>query len=289
MIRAVGLIGLALLTGCIPRTPNPHYELGKPYAVRGTWFYPNENYDLDDTGLASVYGSGHDSLTSNGEAFDRSEVSAGHPTLQLPAVARLTNLENGRSVLVRINDRGAGNPARLVDVTPRAAVLLGMREDGATRVRLQVLPAESRAAADALPGRPRLAMATAPRGVVASSDLPPPPGMRAEGTPIRAAGAPASAGDTPAVIARLPETVTQTAAQPGRLWVRLDTFEDYIYAAVQRARVSDMGAGIQETYDGRVHRFWARIGPFDTVPLSENALRRALDRGIPDARIVVEP
>jgi hypothetical protein len=70
--------------------------------------------------------------------------------------------------------------------------------------------------------------------------------------------------------------------------VRLDTFEDYQYAAVQRARMSYLGAGIEEGFDGRVHRFWARIGPLDTVRQADSALNEALARGIPDARIVVE-
>ncbi len=288
MRRWLVLMGLALLAGCVPPAANPRYELGRPYQVRGIWFYPNENYTLDDTGLASVFGSNHAPLTSNGEVFDQSVVMAGHPTIQLPAIARLTNLENGRSILVRINDRGAGNPARLIDVTRRTATLLAMRDNAATRVRLQVLPAESRAATEALPGRPLLAVAVAPRGAVMASALPPPPGVRSEVGRVSQATGPTASNDVVASIGRLPETVTQEQANPRRLWVRLDTFEEYQYAAVQRARMSYLGAGIEEAFDGRVHRFWVRIGPLDTVRQAEGALSDALARGIPDARIVVE-
>ena len=219
MKRLCALLSLLALTGCFGPRPNPHYDLGRPYRVRGVWFYPSENFNLDQTGLAAVYGSGHGRLTSDGEGFSQSAVTAGHPSIQLPAVARLTNLENGRSMLVRINDRGAGNPARLLDVTRRTAALLGMRDDGATRVRVQVLAEESHAASDPLPGHPRLSVATAPRGAVVATDLAPPPGMgAAPARPVPAAvtPAPSPSTDAPVPLARLPETVTLGPANPGR-------------------------------------------------------------------------
>jgi hypothetical protein len=101
----------------------------------------------------------------------------------------------------------------------------------------------------------------------------------------------ASAGDAPAWVcaaARTPETVTQDQAIPGRLWLRLDTFEEYQYAVVQRARMSYPGATIEQSFDGRVHRYWVRIGPLDTVRQADDTLNDAFARGIPDARIVVE-
>ena len=146
------LFGLALLAGCTRPVATPRYELGRPYQAGSVWYYPRESYDLNETGLAAVYGTGHKPLTANGEIFDTSVAAAAHPTIQLPAVARLTNLENGRSLLVRINDRGTGNPGRLIEVTRRAAALLDMRGSDATRVRLEVLPAESHAAPDARAG-----------------------------------------------------------------------------------------------------------------------------------------
>lgn len=287
MRRLPILLGLALLTGCIPPKPAPRYELGSPYQVRGVWFYPNETDTLDDTGLASVYGSGHAPLTANGEVFDPAIATAGHPTVQLPAIARLTNLENGRSILVRINDRGSGNPARLIDVTRRAAALLAMRDGAPTRVRLKLLPEESHAAADALPGRPRLAVAMAPRAAVAAVALAP-PGTRQETVRPVAATGPTVSDQGPATIDRLPETVTQEPANPRRLWVRLDTFEEYQYAATQRVRMRYLGATMVESFDGRVHRFTARVGPFDTARQAEDTQADAFARGIPDARIVVE-
>ena len=153
------------------------------------WFYPRESFDLDETGLAAVAKGDTARLTTDGEVFDQTALAAGHPTIQLPAIARLTNLENGREVTVRLNDRGSGDPRRLVEVTRRTAQLLAMPPDGVARVRLQVLPNESHAAADALPGAPSLAIDRGPsrrgrgRGTGASARCP--PGQRT-GTPRRA-------------------------------------------------------------------------------------------------------
>ena len=288
MRRIAALLSLLALAACFGPKPNPHYQLGQPYQPGGVWFYPSETYTLDESGLAAVYGSGHPSLTADGEAFDQSVVMAGHPTIQLPAVARLTNLENGRSVLVRINDRGTGNPARLVEVTRRTATLLGMAADRATRVRLKILPEESHAAIDALPGRPQLAMAAVPRATVVATDLAPPPGIAAATHTVGGNEAPVAPADATPTIVRLPETVTQGSAAPGRLWVRLDTFAEYPYAIAQQKRMSVWGATVDRIFNGRERLFRVQVGPIDSVGQADQVLRDALARGIPDAHIVVD-
>ena len=168
-----------LMFGCTPPLkPDPHYVLAKPYQVGRVWFYPRESYDLDQTGLASVVQGNASRLTTDGEVFDQTALAAAYPTIQLPAIARITNLETGREVTVRLNDQGSGDPHRLVQVTRRTATLLGMPPNGVARVRLQVLPNESRAAADPLPGAPSLALTAAPLGAVQVAELAPPPGDR---------------------------------------------------------------------------------------------------------------
>jgi rare lipoprotein A len=291
-IRPIGFIAIALLTfGCTQQAPkpDPHYLLGKPYRAGNIWFYPAETFDLDQTGLASVAKGDPVRLTSDGEAFDQTALAAGHPTIQLPAIARLTNLENGREVTVRLNDRGSGDPRRLVEVTKRTALLLAMPPDGVARVRLQVLPNESHAAADALPGAPSLAMTTAPRGGVEVADLAPPPGIR-QGNgrvlPDAPVAAPAEA-QTAVPPMRMPEAITQTAPRPGQLMVELDTFEEYQYAAVQRAKMGWANAQIISTADGRTRRFRVEVGPLPDVAHADAVLDQALASGIPDARIVV--
>jgi len=126
--------------------------LGGGYQAGGAWYYPQASYSAVQTGLATIYADGHAKLTSDGEKFDQHALAAAHQTLQLPAIARLTNLESGRQVLVRINDRGPAAPDRLVAVTRRTAELLAFPPSGIAHVRLEILPAESHAAAEAVGG-----------------------------------------------------------------------------------------------------------------------------------------
>jgi rare lipoprotein A len=289
--RPILALGL-LLFGCVPPAPkpDPHYFLGQPHQTGGIWFYPRESFDLDETGLAAIARNDTPRLTADGELFDQSALAAAHATIQLPAIARLTNLENGRQVAVRLNDRDSGDPRRLVEITRRTALLLAIAPDSVARVRLQVLPNESHAAADELPGAPSLAIEAAPRGQVQVAELAPPPGARlatGRAVPVTAAIQPARpVSEAPPM--RLPETITQTAPQPGQLLVRLDTFDQYQYAAVQRAKMAAAGARIVTTVQNRRHRFRVDIGPLPDIARAEAVLEQALASGIPDARIVVD-
>ncbi len=294
MVLRLAICGVLLLAfGCTKPTPQPalHYVLGKPYQASGVWHYPADSNELDETGLADVLPDGHASLTTDGEVFEQGAMAAAHATLQLPAIARLTNLETGRSVVLRINDRGTGNPRRLVEVTRRVATLLGIPPGGGAQVRLQVLPNESRAAIDGLPDAPRLGVVAAPRGAVEATDLPPPPGSRQGGGHAAPDVHLAAEQATPATavpLLHLPETVTQGPVQSGRLWVRLDTFEEYQYAAIQRAKLNGLGPTIVTSRTGRSQAFRVQIGPIPTVARADAVLNQALAAGIPDARIVVE-
>jgi rare lipoprotein A len=284
-------VALALLTfGCTPPLkPDLHYVLGRPYQAGNVWFYPRETYDLNETGIAAITRNDAAGLTTDGEVFDQTALAAGHPTIQLPAIARLTNLENGREVTVRLNDRGSGDPRRLVEITKRTAVLLAIPPGGLARVRLHVLGNESHNAADALPGAPSLAMTAAPRGGVEVAELAPPPGVRqGNGRPLPAvtASGPAEALAAPPPM-RLPEDIIQTVPQPGALMVELDTFEEFQYAAVQRAKMSGYGARIVTTVDGRTRRYRVEVGPLPDIAQADAVLDQALASGIPDARIIV--
>lgn len=287
------LLILGALAGCMPRppivVPDPHFVLGPAYQAGGVWHYPRENYDLYETGLAQATEAGHPSLTSDGERYDPTAMAAAHPTLQLPAIARVSNMETGRSVLVRVNDRGTGNPGRLIEMTPRVAALLGVPADGVARVQVQVLAAESHAADEAMSGAPRLALEPAPRDAVEVSELPPLPGSR-QGQGHALAGPRAAEAEvaTAMLPLRLPEAVTQGTPNPGRLWVRFGSFEEYQYAAILHARVIGLRPRVERVIEGRAPLFRVESGPFDDVRQADAALDQALAAGIPDARIVVE-
>ncbi len=114
------------------------YRVGKPYTVAGRMYVPEENPRYRAEGLASWYGEDfHGRLTANGEAFDMDAITAAHPTLPIPSYARVTNLDNRRSIIVRINDRGPYHGNRVIDLSAKTAELLGFRANGVARVRVE--------------------------------------------------------------------------------------------------------------------------------------------------------
>jgi len=114
------------------------YKVGSPYRVAGRWYHPQENPSYDRTGVASWYGTGfHGRRTANGEVYDMYALTAGHPTLPLPSYAYVTNLQNGRTILVRINDRGPYAKDRLIDLSFQSARMLDYHNHGLTRVRVR--------------------------------------------------------------------------------------------------------------------------------------------------------
>jgi rare lipoprotein A len=114
------------------------YKVGRPYRVGGRWYHPHENPNYDRVGTASWYGTAfHGRRTSNGEIYDMYALTAGHPTLPMPSYAYVTNLQNGRTVLVRINDRGPYARDRLIDLSYRTAHTLGYHNQGTARVRVR--------------------------------------------------------------------------------------------------------------------------------------------------------
>ena len=101
-----------------PTVAKGRYKVGTPYQIKNVWYYPKVEYDYDETGIASWYGPNfHQKLTANGEIFDQNAITAAHRTLPMPSIVRVTNLENGRSLIVRINDRGPFAHGRIIDLS----------------------------------------------------------------------------------------------------------------------------------------------------------------------------
>lgn len=113
-------------------------QVGKPYKVRGVWYYPKEEKNYRKVGRASWYGDAfHGRLTANGEIYDMTHLTAAHPTMPLPSYARVTNTENGASVIVRVNDRGPYANGRIIDLSKRAAELLDYTHAGVAKVKVE--------------------------------------------------------------------------------------------------------------------------------------------------------
>jgi rare lipoprotein A len=158
-------------------------KIGAPYQVGGTWYVPAHEPDYDETGVASWYGNEFQGKpTANGEIFDMNVVSGAHPTLPIPSLVEVTNLANGRSIIVRINDRGPFVGSRLIDMSARGAQLLGFREQGHTNVRVRYVgpaDAEPRVTQDNLTPSTQLAANMATKPLPANAAPPALPPVRA--------------------------------------------------------------------------------------------------------------
>ena len=124
----------------LPALRSPHYKVGKAYKINGRWYQPAEDPTYNRTGIASWYGRDfHGRPTANGEIFDMNQMTAAHTTLPLPSLVEVKNLENGRRVTVRVNDRGPFANDRIIDLSRAAARELGFEQNGLARVRVRYL------------------------------------------------------------------------------------------------------------------------------------------------------
>lgn len=133
-----------------------YYKIGTPYQINGTWYHPKEQPDYDEVGVASWYGpTFHGKATANGDVFDENALTAAHRTLPLPSMVRVTNIENNRSIILMVNDRGPFSKGRILDVSKRAADILGFRQKGTAKVRVEFLPGQTKQLVANLPGAPK--------------------------------------------------------------------------------------------------------------------------------------
>ena len=197
------------------------YRVGKPYTVAGRVYVPEEDVHYREEGLASWYGDDfHGRLTANGEVFDMASLTAAHPTLPMPCYARVTNLANGKSLIVRVNDRGPYHGNRLMDVSSRAADLLEFKGNGVARVRVEYV---GRAPLEGSDDRQLVATlrtgvpAPSPSMVRVASARPFVPEIASSSRPIRGEvpmpeGRPYSLGNTQADMASLNSTSEMSAS-----------------------------------------------------------------------------
>jgi rare lipoprotein A len=155
------VLAAALLAGCAghppPRADNTGapppasevqglgaYKVGNPYQIAGAWYRPAEDFSYDETGIASWYGEDfHGKYTANGEIYDLNAMTAAHRTLPMPTIVQVTNLDNGRTIELRVNDRGPFARGRIIDVSRRAAQLLGFENQGTAKVRVRIMVPET--------------------------------------------------------------------------------------------------------------------------------------------------
>lgn len=266
-----------------------NFKIGKPYRVEGQWYQPQEDYELVETGIASWYGPGFDGKhTANGEIFDENELTAAHRTLQLPSLVRVTNLDNGRSVVVRVNDRGPFKRGRIMDVSKKAAQLLGFANIGTAKVRLEVMTRESMEIAMAAKrgedtrGR-EISYNTQGRG-----EVPRPVLTEATYTPGTASVATAAPGHTNHGVFYPDPVVSQEPVQPTTIFVQVGAFSVQDNAQNMAQKLQAFGAA--HVYPAMVagRQFYRVRIPAATVDEADMILARIASSGNGDAIIVVD-
>jgi rare lipoprotein A len=286
-----------------PRPPEDHtvlvppnagvYKVGQPYQVDNVWYYPREQPDYDETGIASWYGPtfyGHH--TANGEMYDGNQLTAAHKTLPMPVNVRVTNLDNGKSLIVRVNDRGPYARGRIIDLSKRAAELLDVVQTGTARVRVTYMsradinggappPETPPAIASALPAAPSGKVDSAALGIVPGAAVTP---------PVKTASMPTPAPLPPQLFADTQPTgkVTRVPVPAEtRLYVQLGAFSKMENA---KALLNKVGGDlrISTLQRGGQTLYRVRSAPLASVQDADAALSRITGAGANDAHIVVD-
>ncbi|MEO1190183.1 MAG: septal ring lytic transglycosylase RlpA family protein [Pseudomonadota bacterium] len=237
-----------------PRHQARSFQVGKPYRIRGRYYRPQKDWNYNEVGVASWYGGKfHGRKTANGEIFDKNQLTAAHTTLPLPVIARVTNLSNGRSIKVRINDRGpfAGN--RIIDLSRAAARELDFIHQGTARVRVEVLPEESFALI-------RGAEPFQPQTTQVVSEVVPPTLVAA--VPVREASA---------------------------VYLQVGSFGERSNARALRRQLEGFGQVQVQEADVNGKRFYrVRMGPFANASAALNARERLAEAGLFRSHLVFE-
>jgi rare lipoprotein A len=319
------VLALALAGACASRHPAPGvasrgmYKIGAPYTIDGITYTPMEEFQHVETGVASWYGPGfHGKNTANGEVYDQSDHTAAHRTLQMPSVLRVTNLDNGRSTVVRVNDRGPFARSRVLDVSRAAAEELDMTRNGTARVRIEQLEMESQAMKQiALNGggageqRVELDKYVAgrrgPPAITATAEATPPPPPTPAVTvyaanprspavvPLEASGSAGGTGQgsgTPSVASI---AASATSLQPASgfsgsgFYVQTGAFSSVGNAEKQRGLVTTYGTTeISQASSAGREVYRVRLGPYTTQEAAGIVADRLKRSGYGDARVVAD-
>jgi rare lipoprotein A len=316
------LVLLATLTACGSHrgqtvAQRGFYKVGNPYTIDGVTYVPAEEFRHTETGIASWYGPGfHGKYTANGEVYDQSDHTAAHRTLQMPCVLRVTNLDNGQSTIVRVNDRGPYARSRILDVSRAAAEELGMIGRGTARIRIDQLEAESLAMKQIAlngggPDEQRAALNQyiagnhPPPPVVAapqpSSPAPPPAPPPPPTPPVTVYPSPPPAAPSeppqpppfrqgPATVASIAASATGGYVQPGSgFYVQTGAFSSMGNAEKQRGLITSYGSTeISPASSGGREVYRVRLGPYSTQEAAGIVADRLRRSGYGDARVVAD-
>ncbi|WP_328799438.1 septal ring lytic transglycosylase RlpA family protein [Sandaracinobacteroides hominis] len=240
----------------------PGVKIGKPYVVFGKTYVPADDRGYDEKGIASWYGpTFHAKATANGEIYNQDDVTAAHKTLPMPSWVEVTNLDNGRQLVLRINDRGPFVDGRIIDLSRKSAQLLGVDQPGLARVRVKrVFPDGDWARSN-------------PPKLVSTPLAPPPPSLPTQTV--------AAAPVAPVVSAPVQAAVAAPTA--GGSYIQVAALSDEGRAKALASVMADFGPAVAQLAPNGMWR--VRIGPLDSAS-ADTMLWDVRASGYPDARVV---
>lgn len=277
-------------TGPVPMGGGRYY-VGAPYQVAGRWFTPKEQPNYDKTGSASWYGEAFNRrMTSNGEWFDMTRLTAAHPTLPLPSYAKVTNISNGATVVVRINDRGPFVGPRIIDLSKKTAAMLDFQRKGTAEVRVQYIgPAPLNDNGTHLAAMNReLENGTPLRQMIAAADRNrSEENQVAQAEPSQEKSYETELAKQVSYEAEAAQPSAQVAYSPVIYFVQAGTFADQDNAERLRREFANFGpvqVAEMDGVDGPVYRM--RVGPYDSLNAAQTALNQVQSYGLPDAHLL---
>ncbi len=272
--------------------PGIKYKVGRPYKIKGVTYYPKEDWDYNETGIASWYGPNfHGKRTANGEIYDQWDMTAAHKTLPLPTFVQVTNLENGRVIEVRINDRGPYAHSRIIDLSQRAAQLLGFEKQGTAKVRVKILRKKSLQAARATgksyevaKGESPITVDKMPKASVSSEPL--------EGAPQPVSDAsykPVASKQLSSLPKAEPKVRQTKVAVVSDVYIQAGAFSQYDNANRVKAALAQIGeVKISSVIVNGRDLFRVRLGPINSVETADSLLEQVIQVGYPDAKVIVD-
>jgi rare lipoprotein A len=273
------------------------YKIGKPYQIQGVWYYPEEDYQYDASGIASWYGTKfHGRKTANGEIYDMNELTAAHRTLPMPSYVRVTNLENGRSLILLVNDRGPFARGRIIDISRRGSQLLNFQKQGTARVRVQVLADQSRILKSRITNQAELmktgspiTVGRLPKAKVQTQSLNPAGGENTSSQPVIVKSIIEAAPSLVAEDLVITEKIEQAPVVNTNIFVQVGAYSRFDNANKVRARLSKLGQVelSQILINGR-DLYRVRVGPVENIKSADLMLALLSEAGYPKSRIIVE-
>lgn len=276
------------------------YKVGNPYKIGGRTYRPSEQPNYDRVGVASWYGEMfHGRYTANGEIYDMNALTAAHPTLPIPTYARVTNLKNGRSIVVRVNDRGPYAHDRIIDMSRKSAQALGFQRNGTTKVRVQYLGRAPLDGNDSLERRTYASKSWARHASLKKSVA-----SKRKRTQLALAVEKEIQGD-PMVVGSIPKqeessTAATSWATNTRASSRSDfqktqqlhfiqaaSFQNAEFADTLGRKLASLGTvSVRTTQVAGKTWYRVRLGPFSERHNADQVLREVVGSGAADARIV---